>query len=87
MNGDVYEDKDTTKAYRIEDGAEVSVPKAWLESGSPYRSSYTTTSPEDAASDSGDEPRKASESWSREDLEAAAVASGMSPEDASAAAA
>lgn len=52
-----YVKSDFTKAYRISDGAEVSIPKAWLDKGSPYADGFTRTNPTDAATKKDDAPK------------------------------
>lgn len=49
MAGKTYQKSDYTKAWRVSDGVEVEVPKAWLASGSPFKDGYTKTDPAKAA--------------------------------------
>lgn len=77
MDGALYESKDVRKAYRTEDGAEVEVPKRWLESGSPFKDGYTTTDPskgsEEAAKAANESLAKAREAKAAKDAEAKAA--------------
>ena len=44
-----YTKSDVTRAYRVSNGAEVTVPKAWLTKGHPYAGAYTRENPAKAA--------------------------------------
>lgn len=46
-----YTKGDVQKAYRVSDGAEVEVPKAWLSDKGPYAGAYTRQAPAEAKAD------------------------------------